>query len=139
MKPDELLQDLSPGEILLENYMKPMGLTQRQLAMALDVSPRRVNEIIHDKRAITLDTSIRLGVYFGQSPQFWLNIQNECDLHRAPKLIKQIVRVVKPFVFRSSPSTPEAGKKIINLRKATLNRGRETKVTQMRIAPSMPE
>ena len=64
------LENMTPGEILLEDYMKPMGLTQNALARDLGVPPRRVNEIIHGKRAITLDTSLRLGRYFGQSPRF---------------------------------------------------------------------
>ena len=63
------LENMTPGEILLEDYMKPMGLTQNALARGLGVPPRRINEIIHGKRAITLDTSLRLGRFFGQSAQ----------------------------------------------------------------------
>ena len=90
------LSNITPGEILLEDYMKPMGLSQNALARALDVPARRINEIVHGKRAITLDTSLRLGRYFGQSPRFWLNIQNECDLRNAAKLQEQIFRQVHP-------------------------------------------
>jgi addiction module HigA family antidote len=71
---------MTPGEILLEDYMKPMSLTQHALARALGAPPRRVNEIIHGKRAITLDTSLRLGRFFGQSPRLWLNVQTEAPL-----------------------------------------------------------
>jgi len=92
------LKNITAGEILLEDYMKPMGLSQNALARALDVPPRRVNEIVHGKRAITLDTSLRLGRYFSQSPRFWLNIQNECDLRNATKLQEAIFRRVQPFV-----------------------------------------
>ena len=92
------LENMTPGEILLEDYMKPMGLTQNALARALGVPPRRVNEIIHGKRVITLDTSLRLGRYFGQSPRFWLNVQTECDLRNAKQLIKRVAREVHPML-----------------------------------------
>ena len=90
---------MTPGEILLEDYMKPVGLTQNALARALGVPPRRVNEIIHGKRAITLDTSLRLGRYFGQSPRFWLNVQTECDLHNAKQLMERVAREVHPMAM----------------------------------------
>lgn len=92
------LDNMTPGEILLEDYMTPMGLTQNALARAISVPPRRINEIVHGRRAITLDTSLRLGRYFGQSPRFWLNIQNECDLRNSAKLVEQIIREVRPMV-----------------------------------------
>jgi addiction module HigA family antidote len=92
------LKNITPGEILFEDYMKPMGLSQNALARALEVPPRRINEIIHNKRAITLDTSLRLGRYFGQSPRFWLNIQNECDLRNAQKLQEQIFQRIQPCI-----------------------------------------
>jgi addiction module HigA family antidote len=92
------LKNITPGEILFEDYMKPMGLSQNGLARALEVPPRRINEIIHGKRAITLDTSLRLGRYFGQSPRFWLNIQNECDLRNAQKLQEEIFQRIQPCV-----------------------------------------
>jgi addiction module HigA family antidote len=76
--------------------MKPMKLSQNALGRALGVPPRRINEIIHNKRAITLDTSLRLGRYFGQSPRFWLNLQTECDLRNATRLIERITREVRP-------------------------------------------
>ena len=81
------LDNMTPGEILLEDYMTPMGLTQNALARAIGVPPRRINEIVHGRRAITLDTSLRLGRYFGQSPRFWLSIQIECDLRNSAKLV----------------------------------------------------
>ncbi|HEX4086753.1 MAG TPA: HigA family addiction module antitoxin [Chthoniobacteraceae bacterium] len=90
------LKNITPGEILLEDYMKPMGLSQNALARALDVPPRRINAIIHGKRAITLDTSLRLARYFEQSPRFWLNIQNECDLRNAEQLQRRIFEQVRP-------------------------------------------
>jgi antitoxin HigA-1 len=93
------LDHVTPGEILLEDYMKPMGLTQNSLARSLKVPPRRINEIIHGKRAITLDTSLRLGRFFRQTPQFWLNIQTECDLREARPLVQKIDREVRPCVM----------------------------------------
>lgn len=92
------LDNMTPGEILLEDYMTPMGLTQSSLARAIGVPPRRINEIVHGRRAITLDTSLRLGRYFGQSPRFWLNIQTECDLRNSAKLVERIMREVRPMV-----------------------------------------
>jgi len=91
------LDNMTPGEILLEDYMTPMGLTQNALARAIGVPPRRINEIVHGRRAITLDTSLRLGRYFGQSPRFWLNIQTECDLRNSAKLVERIMREVRPM------------------------------------------
>ena len=93
------LAHMTPGEILLEDYMKPMGLTQNALARALGVPPRRVNEIVHGKRAVTLDTSLRLGRYFSQSPRFWLNIQTECDLRNAKPLMERVAREVHPMAM----------------------------------------
>jgi addiction module HigA family antidote len=69
-----------PGKLLLEELLEPLGITQYRLAKAINVSPRRINEIVHGKRAITADTSIRLGRFFGQSPNFWLNLQSKYDI-----------------------------------------------------------
>ncbi len=74
------LPSIHPGEILLEEFLKPMGISQYRLAKDISVSPRRINEIVHGKRAITADTALRLGRFFGMSPQFWLNLQNRYDL-----------------------------------------------------------
>ena len=93
---------MTPGKILLEDYMRPVGLTQNALARALGVPPRRVNEIIHGKRAVTLDTSLRLGRYFGQSPRFWLNVQTECDLRKVKPLIERVNREVHPMAMAAA-------------------------------------
>jgi addiction module HigA family antidote len=69
-----------PGEILLTEFLEPMGISQYRIAKAIDVSPRRINEIVHGKRGITADTALRLGRYFGTSAQFWLNLQTRYDL-----------------------------------------------------------
>jgi len=74
------LPPIHPGEILLEEFLRPMGISQYRLAKDIGVSPRRINEIVHGKRAITADTALRLGRFFGMAPQFWLNLQNRYDL-----------------------------------------------------------
>jgi addiction module HigA family antidote len=72
-----------PGEILEEEFLKPLGISQNRLGKDLGVSPRRVNEIIHGKRAITADTALRLSRYFGNSASFWLGLQMDFDLDMA--------------------------------------------------------
>ena len=69
-----------PGEILFEEFLKPMGISQNHLGRDLGVSPRRINEIIHGKRSITADTALRLAAYFGNSSSFWLGLQMDYDL-----------------------------------------------------------
>ncbi len=78
----KLLSHITPGEILEEEFLKPMGLTQYRLAKDLGVPPRRINEIVHGQRAITADTALRLGRYFKMSPQFWINLQTQYDLEQ---------------------------------------------------------
>jgi antitoxin HigA-1 len=76
----DLLPNPTPGEILLEDFLKPMSLSQNALAVAIGVSPRRINEIVLGKRSITADTSLRLSRYFGLSEGYWLRLQNAYDL-----------------------------------------------------------
>src|SRR6266853_5746147 len=76
----KLLSNITPGEILHEEFLKPMAITQYRLAKDIGVPPRRINEIVNGQRAITADTALRLGRYFGVSPQFWLNLQSHYDL-----------------------------------------------------------
>jgi len=78
----ELLDLIPPGEILLEDFLKPLGMSQYRLAIELKVPPRRINEIVHGTRAITADTALRLERFFGTSAQFWLNLQNDYDLRK---------------------------------------------------------
>lgn len=77
-----LLTPIHPGEILLEEFLSPMQISQYRLAKDIKVDPRRINEIVHGKRAITADTAFRLGVYFGISPEFWMNLQSHYDLEQ---------------------------------------------------------
>lgn len=93
------LQGMTPGELLLEEFLNPMGMSQTALAEAINVPSRRINEIILGKRAITLDTSIRLGRFFKQHPEFWLGIQQQCDLWEAEDLIRKIQKQIKPYTY----------------------------------------
>ena len=79
------LDPITPGEILLEEFMKPMGISQNRLARDLDVPVGRINEIVRGKRAITADTALRLHKYFGTTPEFWMNLQTRYDLKKTKK------------------------------------------------------
>ena len=80
---------LHPGEILLEEFLKPMGISQNRLAMDIRVPARRINEIVLKKRSITPDTALRLAKYFRMSPQFWLGLQMDYDLDVANDLLSE--------------------------------------------------
>ena len=87
----------TPGEILLEEFLEPMGISQYRLSKDIDVPPRRINEIVKGIRAITPDTALRLGVYFGMSAEFWINLQSHYDLSRArEEMLEELERVVVP-------------------------------------------
>jgi addiction module HigA family antidote len=92
----DLLSPIHPGEILLEDFMKPLGLSQYRLAQDLGVSPIRISQIIHGQRAITVDTAMRLARYFGVSAEVWLRLQVRYDLEVAEReLSERIQREVK--------------------------------------------
>lgn len=74
------LAPVHPGEVLLEDFLSPMGISQYRLAKDISVPPRRINEIVHGQRAISADTALRFGRYFSVSPRFWLNLQAQFDL-----------------------------------------------------------
>ncbi len=98
MHTQEKMAPVHPGEILLEEFMKPLGLSQTRLGRDLGVSPRHINEIIHGKRSITADTALRLSRYFGTSAEFWLGLQADYDLDMASdRLADRIAREVKTF------------------------------------------
>lgn len=80
------LHPVHPGEVLLEEFLKPMGMSQSRLALDISVHPRRINEIVLGKRSVTADTALRLARYFGNSPQFWLGLQMEYDLDVAEEV-----------------------------------------------------
>lgn len=81
----KLLEEIHPGEILLEEFLKPMGITARQLAADIDVSPSRISELVHGTRPVTADTALRLGLFFNMNPRFWLNLQTEYDMRIATR------------------------------------------------------
>jgi len=85
---EKKLPPIHPGEILLEEFLKPMRISQYRLAKDISVSPRRINEIVHGKRSITADTALRLGKFFGISPQFWLNLQTRYDLEITEDMLR---------------------------------------------------
>ena len=74
------LNPVHPGEILLEEFLKPMGISQNKLARSISVAPRRINEIVLEKRSISADTALRLAQYFGTSAKFWMGLQSDYDL-----------------------------------------------------------
>ncbi len=82
MAPTSTIAPIHPGEVLLEDeeYLVPLGLTQQRLAVAIDVPPRRINEMVHGKRGVSADTALQLARYFGTPEQFWLNLQGRHDL-----------------------------------------------------------
>lgn len=92
------LNPVHPGEVLLEEFLKPMGLSQNRVALAIGVHPRRINEIVLAKRRITADTALRLALYFGTFAQFWLGLQTDYDLDLATdELGERLTREVKPM------------------------------------------
>ena len=82
---------VTPGEMLKEEFLVELGLSQNQLAKAVGISPNRIAEIVNNRRRITADTALRLGFYFGNSPEFWLNLQTHYDLKMARKNLKPSV------------------------------------------------
>jgi len=85
-----------PGEILLEEFLQPMNISQYRLAHDINVSPRRINEIVHGKSSITADTALRLGRYFNKSAQFWINLQSHYDLEvEMDKLSDRLIHEVQ--------------------------------------------
>jgi len=92
------LSPIHPGEVLLEEFLKPMKLSQNHLALNLGVDTRRINEIVLGKRSLTADTALRLARFFGNSPQFWLGLQSQYDLDVAEdRLGKRLEREVRPM------------------------------------------
>jgi len=77
------LKNAHPGEVLLEEFLKPLGVSQNSLARSVNVPPRRINEIVHGKRSVSADTAVRLGWFFGTSEKFWLVLQDDYDLEEA--------------------------------------------------------
>ena len=102
---EEKLKPVHPGEVLLEEFLKPMELSQNHLALRIGVPARRINEIVLGKRGVTADTALRLGRYFGMSPQFWLGLQMDYDLDvTADKLAERLEEEVRPYQRKAAAS-----------------------------------
>lgn len=90
---------IHPGEILLEEFLKPLGISQYRLAKEMNVYPRKINEIVHGKRAITADTALRLSRYFGTSAELWMNLQALYDLEKTrDEIEEQVEKEIVPMV-----------------------------------------
>lgn len=97
-----------PGEILLEDFLKPMGITQYRLAKDIQVHPRRINEIVHGQRSVTADTALRLAQFFGTSAELWVNLQAHYDLEIARDTLEGRIRnEVKPMQPRKEANIVE--------------------------------
>jgi addiction module HigA family antidote len=95
---NEKLPSVHPGEVLLEEFLKPLGLTQNRLARGIHVPPRRINEIVLGKRSLTPDTALRLARYFGTSNRFWLGLQMDFDLEETQRQVgERIERQIQPL------------------------------------------
>lgn len=91
------LAPIHPGDILLHDFMEPMGVTQHRLAVTIGVPPRRINEIVHNKRAITADTALRLARFFGTTPEFWAALQSAFDVEAAREKIAKALAAIPRF------------------------------------------
>jgi addiction module HigA family antidote len=91
------LSPIHPGEVLMEDFIEPLGITQHKVAVAIGVPPRRINEIVHGKRRITADTALRLARYFGTTDLFWVNLQNRYDLEIERDSIGEALDRIQPL------------------------------------------
>jgi len=95
--PKDKLKPIHPGEVLSEEFLKPLALSQNRLALDIRVPARRINEIVHGKRSVSADTALRLARYFGTTPQFWMGLQSDYELDIAEdKLSRRLEREVRP-------------------------------------------
>jgi len=90
--------NIHPGEILLEEFLKPMGITAYRLSKETKTDQTRISEIIHGKRAISVDTALRFARFFGNSPEFWINLQNHFDIQEKKQIMGMELKKIKPFV-----------------------------------------
>ena len=100
--PKKDLAPIHPGEILLEDFLKPLGLSQYRLAKGISVSPRRINKIVHGKLAVTADTALRLARFFGVSDRFWLNLQTGFDLEVGKDRLGESLKTQVEVLARAS-------------------------------------
>ncbi len=97
MSDETIMPPVHPGEILDAEFLEPLGVTQHRLAVAVGVPPRRINEIVHGKRGISADTSLRLARFFGTSQRFWLNLQTRYDIERARDALGDELERIRPL------------------------------------------
>ena len=90
--------NIHPGEILLEEFLKPMGITAYRLSKETNIDQTRISEIIKGKRSISVDTALRFAKFFGNSPEFWINLQNHFDIQEKKEKMQTELRRIKPFV-----------------------------------------
>lgn len=107
---EQSLRPVHPGEVLFEEFLKPMGLSQNRVALDIGVPARRINEIVLQKRSITADTALRLARYFGVSPQFWLGLQKDYELDVAEDAVgERVAREVRVLATRQHAAAGQAG------------------------------
>ena len=94
---NDKLAPIHPGEVLMEDFIEALGITQNKLSVSIRVPPRRINEIVHGKRGISADTALRLAKYFGTSAQFWLNLQSQFDLDVAEDRGAEEINAITPL------------------------------------------
>ncbi|TFD66964.1 HigA family addiction module antitoxin [Cryobacterium sp. Hb1] len=94
---NDKLAPIHPGEVLMEDFIEALGITQNKLSVSICVPPRRINEIVHGKRGISADTALRLAKYFGTSAQFWLNLQSQFDLDVAEDRGAEEINAITPL------------------------------------------
>lgn len=97
MSDEFVMPPVHPGEVLAEEYLEPLGVTQHRVAVAIGVPPRRINEIVHGKRGISADTALRLARFFGTSERFWLNLQSRYDLEREKDALADTLNQIRPL------------------------------------------
>lgn len=95
----ERILNISPGEVLEEEFLNPMGISAYLLAKETKIAQTRISEIIRNKRKITVDTALRLSKFFGNSPQFWLGLQNDYDLEEKLKILKKDLKTIRYFKY----------------------------------------
>lgn len=106
---NEILSPIHPGEVLLEDFMKPLGLSQYRLAQDIGVSPMRISQIVHGQRSITVDTAMRLARYFGTSAAVWLRLQVRYDLEVADRELSERIKHEVKVLQQPDTSTQRAG------------------------------
>ena len=92
-----MMSPIHPGEVLLCEYLEPLGITQHRLALEIRVPPRRINEIVHGKRRITADTALRMARYFGTTERFWLNLQSRYDVEVERDRLLRTLEGIQPL------------------------------------------